>query len=144
MIDSGEKTGPALDARLEILQEPDGPAREWSSPVIPPQEVHDFFPTPPAGNPDCNFLHLDAITEVYERFRIRGSFRDVLGELHQVDEAVDLREHWRLGKGADHVMPVDWKQETARHLEKIEKHLKAMAELLRELRRRVGQERRAE
>ncbi len=134
--------GPALDAHLEILQEPNGPSREWSSPLIAPQEVHDFFPTPPDGNPDRNFLHLDAITEVYERFRIRGSFRDVLGQLHRFDEAVDLREHWRLGKAADHAMPDDWPKESARRLEGIEKNLKAMADLLkREQRRRAEEER---
>src|SRR5687768_490928 len=84
-----------------------------------------------SGRCSWSFRWWNKMTSVYKAFRIRGTCKDALGALIVVDDKFDLREFWELTKAAQRVRPHEWEREVAKSLEQMEKHLKAIAQVMK-------------
>jgi hypothetical protein len=114
--------GPALNVQVQLALEPEGPVRRWANPLIAQGESHDFDPLP--DRPGPQLVTLDDLTATYHTLRLCGHFFDALGNRHEVNEPVDVREFWELTKAAVELRPEEWDRATAQHLETIAKEVK--------------------
>jgi hypothetical protein len=121
--------GPALDVDVQMTPEPGGQPRRWLEPVVMPGETHDFIPV--LGEADGREYYLDAQTERFHQLHLTGSYLDVLGEQHQVDETFELSEWWEFLKAALHRFQDEWQEEVPKRLQKIEKHLEGIGQTLK-------------
>ncbi len=90
--------GPALDVDVMIVLEPTSPAtltpdkRRFRAKVMAPGEQHEFLPQSPERG---GMVAIDTLTMHYSAVRVRGTMRDALGDVHQVDEAMEDLAEWR-------------------------------------------------
>ena len=84
------------------------------------------YSRPPAAFHD----HLDTQTERFHQLHLTGSYPDVLGEQHQVDETFELSQWWEFLKAALHRVQTEWQEEVPRTLGDIEKSLAAIGRTL--------------
>jgi hypothetical protein len=118
--------GPGLDIDIELILEPDGPTRNWKTPVMASGEGHSFQPVPGTQNPS-SWIQLDKLVENYTVFRIRGTSKDSLGQVYPIDDAFDIQEFWNLTVAAERIRPHEYGREAVKTLEKMEKHLGVLA-----------------
>ncbi len=103
--------GPALDVDIELAFEPvEGGSlscevRRWRFPLIAPGEDHWFAPSHGEGG---GVLDVHGLAAAFDRLTLTGTTRDMLGEVHQVDERIeDLPGYRDLNRRALHI----WQQE---------------------------------
>lgn len=114
--------GPATDVDVQIAPEPGGQPRRWKEPVVVPGEVHDFIPA--TGEQSSEAFLLDNQTKRFSNLRLTGSYRDALGDEHQVDERFDIRDWWEFKKASLERFERDWRDEVPKHLKTIHEQLK--------------------
>jgi hypothetical protein len=68
-------------------------------------------------------LGMKELTERYAGFRIKGSCKDALGDIHTFDEFAEAREWWRLLNESVKTVPRDRLRDMSKT---FEKHLKTM------------------
>lgn len=119
--------GPALRVDVRITPEPGGISRRWISPVVVPGETHDFIPWSTEEDKDRDLVNIDNAIELFSYLRLSGTCRDALGEVHEIDERVDIREWWNELRISNETVPHDWPEEAARTLDKIHKELQSIA-----------------
>jgi hypothetical protein len=127
--------GPAMDVHARIFYLPGGPQITWSQHVVAPGEVREFFPPNPAA-PNQRIYRLDALTAIYSEIRLVATFRDALGELHESDDRIEIRDWWEVIKNAYVRVSKDTPEETVKELAKIAEQLQKIANEVQALRQR--------
>jgi hypothetical protein len=89
--------GPALDVDISVHFEPlseqnDEDVRRWTASVIVPGEEKQFLPT---GGEGGGMMDTEALARTYSRIRLRGSYRDALGEAQIADDVLADIAEWR-------------------------------------------------
>lgn len=113
--------GPAIEVQVRISLEPGGSERRWQTSVVAPGEHHDFIPAP--GEQPNGLLHLDQLTAKYQAFRLRASYKDMLGERIEIDDTINVEEQWAALKDAQLVNPRENMTDIARSLDKLAKEV---------------------
>lgn len=116
--------GPALDVDVHLRLEPNGDSRHWKEKVVPPGASHDFVPRPDLQ--DGGF-DLDQLTADFYFVRLTGTYADALGDRHEVDSVLPIREVWSHRKTAKELSRRDFRQEVMRRLEGLDKSLAKLA-----------------
>lgn len=116
------------DLTLEFVAKPgdrSSQTRRWRMNFIAPGEQHRFFP--PLDDKEQP-LDIEPFTTEYERVRLTGSVRDVLGEAVVVEEEIrNLEERWEFQKAAWHVRETDQLKELTKEVGKIQQAIGQVA-----------------
>ena len=80
--------GAAIDINAEFSLEPsENPKTTWQYRLLTPSEsIRFFLPVPDKKDT------LDALTEKYEEFIVKISYKDVFSEMHEETVTLDLQE----------------------------------------------------
>ena len=121
--------GPAIGVDIRISPEPGGQSKRWLEPVVMPGETHDFIPVTGVGGPSAA-LHMDNQTSVFSHLHLTGTYKDVLGTEHRVDERFDLRAWWESLKAVQHRFFPEFEEEIPMRLKAIEAQLEKIEEAM--------------
>ena len=114
-----------VDARISYL--PDGPTTEWHEHVVAPNQSIELFPPKPDA-PNESLYYLDEMTALFTHIRLRAVFRDALGDPHEADHTIEVREWWRVLQKARVKLPDHLQADAVKHLKEIGSNLKTLAD----------------
>lgn len=115
----GKGPGFNIDAAIETI--PKEEPRKWEQSVMVAGEHVLFFL--PEGD-------LDALVKKYDLVSLRGSFKDIFGEDHEMNEELDVKELEKMRE-----LKMVWREDPLR---RIERHLNDIRKELRHLSNRLN------
>jgi hypothetical protein len=110
-------SGPALTVNVTMNIEPGGPVIHWEGHVLVPGEAHEFIPR--AEDKTLDLFRLNALVDRFDHISLHATYKDALGELHKVDDRIEIREWWRALETAHQIVGHDYPQEATNELKKI-------------------------
>jgi hypothetical protein len=118
--------GPALDPEIEMWVEPGDKTDKkiWQTQVMAPGEFQDFlYPKDAKGQVPS----LDKLTENWQTLHFKGSYKDIYGISHEIEEKINLKEYVEIVKKSQARYQEDEWRQIRQELEKIRKNLEKLA-----------------